>query len=241
MVVIIYAHPDPKSFNHAMLETVKSGLTAQGRLFQVIDLYAENFNPVMNAAEVKGEVTEETRNYQVKIKNADSIVFIFPVWWFRAPAILEGFCDKVFTPGFAYRFKKNHRHLRAAYTVAARQKSKSVYYTRSTGITGKNHLFQCSEIPFSAWLSQLLLLHFPLPHLSVLGCALCFGRKAKKLSQKNLKCHSPAEMNSCSVLNNLNGRCVSRWSGRYPSAASYSRQFSRMSLVCSDLFISEQK
>ncbi len=106
MVLIIYAHPDPKSFNHAVLETVRSVLNERGKSFQVIDLYADKFNPVMTAAETKGELSDETKSYQQLIKKSESIVFIFPVWWFRAPAILEGFCDKVFTPGFAYRFKK---------------------------------------------------------------------------------------------------------------------------------------
>lgn len=106
MVLIIYAHPDPNSFNHAILETVKSALHKMNQHFQVIDLYAENFNPVMNATEAKGSLSDETKDYQELIKKSGSIVFIFPVWWFRAPAILEGFFDKVFTPGFAYRFKK---------------------------------------------------------------------------------------------------------------------------------------
>lgn len=106
MVLIIYAHPDSGSFNHAILKTVETALTQRHQSYQVIDLYAENFNPVMNAAEAKGQLSEETKKYQQLIKKSESIIFIFPVWWFRAPAILEGFCDKVFTPGFAYRFKK---------------------------------------------------------------------------------------------------------------------------------------
>jgi NAD(P)H dehydrogenase (quinone) len=106
MVLIIYAHPDNKSFNHAVLETAITALKESGKSFQLIDLYAENYNPVMNAEEVKGAIRDETKKYQQLIKSAESIIFIFPVWWFRGPAILEGFCDKVFTPGFAYRFKK---------------------------------------------------------------------------------------------------------------------------------------
>ncbi len=106
MTLIIYAHPDPSSFNHAILETIRNTLSQAGKSFHVIDLYAEGYNPVMSADEIKGYVSPETRRYQQLIKEADAIVFIFPVWWFRGPALLEGFCDRVFTPGFAYRFKK---------------------------------------------------------------------------------------------------------------------------------------
>ena len=106
MQLIIFAHPDKNSFNHAVLETVKDSLEKRNESFKVIDLYEIKYNPVLSLEEMKGKSSEETINFQQIIKEAANIIFIFPVWWFRAPAILEGFFDKVFTPGFAYRFKK---------------------------------------------------------------------------------------------------------------------------------------
>ena len=46
-VLIIYAHPDPESFNHAILEQIKRGLKTGNHEVKIIDLYAENFNPVL--------------------------------------------------------------------------------------------------------------------------------------------------------------------------------------------------
>lgn len=43
--LIIYCHPYEKSFNHAILETVKDNLRSKKIDYQVIDLYADNFNP----------------------------------------------------------------------------------------------------------------------------------------------------------------------------------------------------
>ena len=106
MQLIIYSHPDKKSFNHALLEKVKETFRRNGKPFQVIDLYALKYDPILSHEEVKGVVSDETKEFQKQIKEAQNIIFIFPVWWFRAPAILEGFIDKVFVPGFAYRFKK---------------------------------------------------------------------------------------------------------------------------------------
>ena len=106
MQLIIYAHPDKESFNHALLETVKKTFEKNNKSYKVIDLYELNYNPVLSYDEVKGKSSEETKAFQQQVKEASNIIFIFPVWWFRAPAILEGFIDKVFTPGFAYRFKK---------------------------------------------------------------------------------------------------------------------------------------
>ena len=106
MQLIIYAHPDSGSFNNAILNQVKATLSEQGKAFEVIDLYAINYNPVLTTEESKGKYTsEQTLAFQSQIKLAENIIFIFPVWWFRSPAILEGFIDKVFVPGFAYRFK----------------------------------------------------------------------------------------------------------------------------------------
>ncbi len=106
MQLIIYAHPDEKSFNHAVLETVKNTFEKNKKEYHVIDLYELNYNPVLSAAENKGELSTQTKEFQQIIHSAENIIFIFPVWWFRGPAILEGFLDKTFSPGFAYRFKK---------------------------------------------------------------------------------------------------------------------------------------
>ncbi|MFI5218176.1 MAG: NAD(P)H-dependent oxidoreductase [Bacteroidia bacterium] len=106
MHLIIYAHPDEKSFNHAILQTVVSVYQNHKEEFHVIDLYRENFNPVLGLEELKGKTSDKVKQYQSIIQKSSDIIFIFPVWWFRSPAIMEGFFDKVFIPGFAYRFKK---------------------------------------------------------------------------------------------------------------------------------------
>jgi NAD(P)H dehydrogenase (quinone) len=104
-VLIIYAHPDEESFNAAILNTAVDQLKRTGCAYSVIDLYKENYNPVLSKAEIKGEESADTKRHQQLIKEATDIIFIFLVWWFRAPAIPEGFIDKTFAPKFAYRFK----------------------------------------------------------------------------------------------------------------------------------------
>jgi NAD(P)H dehydrogenase (quinone) len=116
MYLIIYAHPDSKSFNHAMLEQVKSTLEKKNIPYKAIDLYAIDYNPVLSLEELKGQNSMQTIEFQKQIKESTHLIFIFPVWWFRAPAILEGFCDKVFTAGFAYHYK----HLFGVYGIPIR-------------------------------------------------------------------------------------------------------------------------
>ncbi len=104
--LIIYAHPDPASFNAGVKNTIVKTLEKTNTSHTIIDLYAQQYNPVLSIEEMKGKLSDESKKYQEMISKATTIVFVFPVWWFRAPAILEGFLDKVFVPGFAYRFKK---------------------------------------------------------------------------------------------------------------------------------------
>lgn len=104
--LIIYAHPNPASFNAAIKNKIVTTLEKAYAAYTVIDLYAENYNPVLSLQEMNGEISSETKHYQELITESTNLIFIFPVFWFRAPAILEGFLDKVFIPGFAYRFKQ---------------------------------------------------------------------------------------------------------------------------------------
>ena len=122
-VLIVYAHPESKSFNGAMKDVAIDTLTAAGHEVQVSDLYAMDFNPVAGPADMTGDPTnaeffslptEQTAAYQngttapdivaemEKLKRADLVIFQFPVWWFGMPAILKGWADRVFARGFAY-------------------------------------------------------------------------------------------------------------------------------------------
>ncbi len=109
MDLIIYAHPDrEKSHNAAVLRFVRETLEAKGAQYGLIDLYAEGFQPVLSAEEYAGgkAVDAKVAECQQKIAGAERLIFIYPIWWYGAPAMLKGFFDRVFTPGFAYNFRK---------------------------------------------------------------------------------------------------------------------------------------
>ncbi|WP_369902005.1 NAD(P)H-dependent oxidoreductase [Bacillus manliponensis] len=109
--LIVYAHPNPKSFNHAILETVKGQLEEKGHEVRVRDLYELNFNPVLAASDFisfsEGNTPADIAEEQEHIKWADAITFIYPVWWAGLPAILKGYVDRVFSHGFAYAYGEN--------------------------------------------------------------------------------------------------------------------------------------
>lgn len=107
MKTIVYAHPWEGSFNHAVLSSITKDLEDNREIFQVIDLYNDEFNPVFSAEELKlfnkGDTPYElVKEYQKKLSQATELIFIFPVWWWDLPAILKGFIDKVMLSGFAF-------------------------------------------------------------------------------------------------------------------------------------------
>ncbi len=107
-VLIIYAHPNPKSFNHAVLESFTKGLKDAGHSYEVDDLYVSKFDPVMKPQDLAqfagGKMPQDVLDEQEKINKADALAFIHPVVWWGFPAILKGWFDRVMSYGFAYKF-----------------------------------------------------------------------------------------------------------------------------------------
>ncbi len=107
--LVVYAHPNPESFNHAILETLTGALRAQGHEVRIRDLYTAPFDPVLRAADLRAAAAgrplpEDVRREQEAVAWAELLAFIYPLWWFDRPAVLKGWFDRVFTNGFAFRF-----------------------------------------------------------------------------------------------------------------------------------------
>jgi NAD(P)H dehydrogenase (quinone) len=104
----MYAHPNPKSFNAGILDTVKKELDAAKIQYTVSDLYAMKFNPVLSGADfgelTQGRVPPDIAEEQKMITDAKTLFFIYPVWWMSPPAMLKGYIDRVFAMNFAYRY-----------------------------------------------------------------------------------------------------------------------------------------
>lgn len=104
--LIVYAHPNTDSLNHAILETTVNSLKKNGHEVIVRDLYALDFYPVLKPEDTKVmkavETPQDIQIEQEYLTEADVITFIYPIWWAGLPAILKGYVDRVFSYGFAY-------------------------------------------------------------------------------------------------------------------------------------------
>ena len=105
-ILLVLAHPDVKSFNHALAQTVREALRALGHDVAYHDLYAEGFDPVLPAGEIPrtGPLTPEVAHYCLELQSAEGLVLVHPNWWGKPPAILAGWVDRVFRVDVAYRF-----------------------------------------------------------------------------------------------------------------------------------------
>ena len=109
-VLVVYCHPSNNSFTYTVKESFIKGLVDAGHTYEISDLYADKFNPVISEDEYTREgfyrledsVAEDVIREQKKINNADVIVFIYPDFWTASPAMLEGWFQRVWTYGFAY-------------------------------------------------------------------------------------------------------------------------------------------
>lgn len=121
-VLLVFAHPEPRSLSAALRDVAVRELEAQGHEVRVSDLYAMGWKSEVDrddfprlAADARLIVTAASRDafhanaltadVKAEIDKllwADVLIVQFPLWWFSMPAILKGWVDRVFACGFAY-------------------------------------------------------------------------------------------------------------------------------------------
>ena len=107
--LLVYAHPNHASLNYSFLQAVQAGIKVNPVISktEMIDLYEEDFEPALVFHEKKRRrdmhADPDFALYREKVNQADLLVFIYPIFWGRPPAMLLGFIDQVFAANFAYR------------------------------------------------------------------------------------------------------------------------------------------
>lgn len=107
-ILIINGHPDKESFNFGLAAAYKKGALASGAEVKEIVVRELDFNPNLQYGYRKRtELEPDLLHVQEMIRWAQHLVFVYPVWWGSVPAILKGFIDRVFLPGFAFQKREN--------------------------------------------------------------------------------------------------------------------------------------
>jgi NAD(P)H dehydrogenase (quinone) len=106
-VLYLYCHPVQESFHGALRALALAGLARAGHDVDLCDLYAEGFNPVLDAGERRTyhDLAQNRRGlegYIDRLQRADALLVQFPTWCFGAPAMLKGYLDRLLLPGVAF-------------------------------------------------------------------------------------------------------------------------------------------
>lgn len=106
-VLLLYCHPVETSFNAAVHDAALRGLRRAGHSVDDCDLYAEGFQPIVTRSEriAYHDIPENTApvaEYVARLRAADGLVIVSPVWNFGFPAMLKGYFDRVFLPGVSF-------------------------------------------------------------------------------------------------------------------------------------------
>lgn len=116
----VFAHPEPRSFNRTLFDVARAELELTHAV-ETSDLYALGFDPLLTSADfpehrdapgsfierwgaatAANALAPEVLREQRKLREAELIVFQFPLWWYAPPAILKGWIDRVFSAGFGF-------------------------------------------------------------------------------------------------------------------------------------------
>ncbi|WP_018699534.1 NAD(P)H-dependent oxidoreductase [Amorphus coralli] len=127
-VLFVYCHPEPRSFNAALVQVGAEMFRGRGDTVEISDLYGEGFDPVEKRenyaqpvdAEVFAPLAEQRNAFKTetlspdisreiaRLERADLVVFQFPIWWHSVPAMLKGWFDRVFVSGGLYTSKMRY-------------------------------------------------------------------------------------------------------------------------------------
>ncbi len=150
--LVIFSHPKSDSFNAGILGVVTDRLAAAGADYRVRDLYAERFDPVLTAADL--EIYEDTEKNTAKIRDhvddlmwCDTLIFVYPTWWYGLPAMLKGWLERVFVPGVAFIMPEAGKNITSGLTQITRLGvfttcGASWWLTRMIGAPGRRTLMR---------------------------------------------------------------------------------------------------
>jgi NAD(P)H dehydrogenase (quinone) len=108
-VFLLLGHPNPDSFNAALLDAYAAGLRSKGIEVRITRISDMQFDPSLHLGYGKIQALEpDLVQFQADVKWCDHFAIVSPLWWGGPPAVLKGLIDRVFLPGFAFQYKEGN-------------------------------------------------------------------------------------------------------------------------------------
>ncbi len=107
-ILVILGHPDINSFCGSLTKAYIDSARANGSEIRELQLGELKFDPILWEGYKKiQELEPDLAKAQELIQWSNHIVFVYPNWWGTMPAIMKGFFDRVFLPGFSFKYRKD--------------------------------------------------------------------------------------------------------------------------------------
>lgn len=105
--LVVYCHPNPESFTAAVRNVVLERLEQAGAEIRLNDLYAEGFEPILTREELSNYLNSNRNRecvdqYCANLEWCDTLILVYPTWWYGLPAMLKGWLDRVLLPDVAF-------------------------------------------------------------------------------------------------------------------------------------------
>ena len=104
-ILVIAGHSNPESLCHTLARAYTEAARGSGHTVELLDLAALRFDPILRRGYREVQPLEpDLVTAQNAIRDAAHLVIVFPNWWGSMPALLKGFVDRIFLPGFAFKY-----------------------------------------------------------------------------------------------------------------------------------------
>lgn len=104
-ILIVNGNPalQRESFSEALCNAYSDAARKAGHEVRTLKVAALDFDPILHEGYHGNQPSEPHIDAaQDFVRWAEHVVIVYPMWQFGVPALLKGFCERVFTPGFAY-------------------------------------------------------------------------------------------------------------------------------------------
>ena len=107
-ITVILGHPDTSSFCGALANRYVETAQRAGHEVQLFRLGEITFDPVLRHGYHQRQALEPgLEAIREAISWAEHLVFVYPIWWGAMPAILKGMFDRIFLPGYAFKYRQD--------------------------------------------------------------------------------------------------------------------------------------
>ena len=107
--LVLIGHPNPDSYCHALAHHYAQAARQGGAEVHILDLARLNFDPSLHRGYRSIQPLEpDLQRAQELLTWCQHLLVVTPTWWSSMPAVLKGFIDRIFLPGFAFKYRPGH-------------------------------------------------------------------------------------------------------------------------------------